>query len=101
VTGQLPPAPFRYVDKGTMAVVGQGYAVLQSGPVHLKGLPAFLAWATIHLLFLAQLGLRLSVSLQWLWTFFTRQRGARLIVTPRAPAGLAKAPEVAQVASAT
>jgi NADH:ubiquinone reductase (H+-translocating) len=98
VAGQLPPRPFRYFDKGTMAVVGQGYAVLQSGPVHLKGVPAFMAWATIHVLFLAQLGLRLSVSLQWLWTFFTRQRGSRLIVTPRESGGLAKPSEVAQAA---
>jgi len=98
VAGQLPLAPFRYFDKGTMAVVGQGYAVLQSGPVHLKGVPAFMAWATIHVLFLAQLGLRLSVSLQWLWTFFTRQRGSRLIVIPRESGGPAKPSEVAQVA---
>jgi NADH dehydrogenase FAD-containing subunit len=98
VAGHLPPAPFRYFDKGTMAVVGQGYAVLQSGPVRLKGVPAFMAWATIHMLFLAQLGLRVSVSLQWMWTFFTRQRGSRLIVTPRESGGLAKPSEVAQAA---
>jgi len=98
VAGQLPSAPFRYFDKGTMAVVGQGYAVLQSGPVRLKGLFAWLAWATIHVMFLAQLGLRLSVSMQWMWTFFTRQRGSRLIVTPRDPGGLAKPSEVAQAA---
>jgi NADH dehydrogenase len=82
VTGQVPSAPFRYFDKGTMAVVGQGYAVLQSGPVHLKGVTAFTAWAMIHVLFLAQPGLRLRVFLQWLWTLFTRQRGSRLIVKP-------------------
>jgi NADH dehydrogenase FAD-containing subunit len=80
VAGQLPPLPFRYFDKGTMAVVGQGYAVLQSGKVHMKGAPAWFAWATIHLLFLAQPILRLSVLFQWTWAFFSRQRGSRLIV---------------------
>jgi len=80
VTGKPAPAPFRYFDKGTMAVVGQGYAVLQSGRVHLRGWPAWLVWAVVHVLSLAQPGLRLSVFLQWAWTYFTRQRGARLIV---------------------
>jgi NADH:ubiquinone reductase (H+-translocating) len=98
VKGQLPPAPFRYFDKGTMAVVGQGYAVLQSGPIQLKGVPAWLAWSMIHVLFLAQPGLRLSVFLQWLWTLVTRQRGSRLIVEPRGSAGLAQPSEVPQAA---
>jgi NADH:ubiquinone reductase (H+-translocating) len=98
VNGQSPPAPFRYFDKGTMAVVGQGYAVLQSGPVHLKGVTAWMAWATIHLLFLAQPGLRLSVFLQWMWTFLTRQRGARIIVKHRGSGGLAEPSEVPQAA---
>jgi NADH dehydrogenase FAD-containing subunit len=98
VVGQSSPAPFRYFDKGTMAVVGQGYAVLQSGPVQLKGALAWLAWAGVHVLTLAQPSLRLSVFLQWVWTFFTRQRGSRLIVKPRGSADLAKPSEVPQAA---
>jgi NADH dehydrogenase FAD-containing subunit len=86
VIGESEPPPFRYFDKGTMAVVGQGYAVLQSGTVHVKGVPAWLAWAAVHLLFLAQPGLRISVFLQWMWTFLTGQRGARLIVKYHGPA---------------
>src|SRR5262249_8425995 len=87
VTGQLAPKPFRYFDKGTMAVVGQGYAVLQAGAVHLKGTLAWLPWLVIHVMYLAQPGLRLSVWLQWAWTFLTGQRGSRLIVDhPRQPA---------------
>jgi NADH dehydrogenase FAD-containing subunit len=74
------PRPFRYFDKGTMAVVGQGYAVLQSGSVQIKGVPAWLAWAAVHILFLGQTGLRISVFLQWMWTLLTAQRGSRLIV---------------------
>jgi NADH:quinone reductase (non-electrogenic) len=98
VAGQSPPAPFRYFDKGTMAVVGQGYAVLQSGPVHVKGAPAWLAWAGVHVLTLAQPSLRLSVFLQWVWTFFTRQRGSRLIVKPRESADRTKPSDVPQAA---
>lgn len=86
VTGQPAPAAFRYFDKGTMAVVGQGYAVLQSGKVHLRGLPAWWAWVAVHILSLAQPGLRVSVFLQWSWTYLTRQRGARLIVNHHRPA---------------
>jgi NADH dehydrogenase len=87
VTDQSEPRPFRYVDKGTMAVVGQGYAVLQSGTVHLKGAPAWLAWAAVHILFLGQTGLRISVFLQWMWTLLTAQRGSRLIVNYHGSAG--------------
>jgi NADH dehydrogenase len=98
VARQSPPAPFRYFDKGTMAVVGQGYAVLQSGPVQMKGALAWLAWAGVHVLTLAQPSLRLSVFLQWVWTFFTRQRGSRLIVKPRESADRAKPSEAPQAA---
>ena len=63
-----------------MAVVGKGYAVLQSGKIRLHGLLAWLAWAFIHITFLSQLSLRISVFLQWGWTFLTGQRGSRLIV---------------------
>jgi NADH dehydrogenase len=75
-----PPAPFRYFDKGNMAVVGKGFAVLQSGPIHLSGLLAWLAWLGIHIQFLANTNLKLSVLVQWAWTFLTGQRGSRLIV---------------------
>jgi len=80
ITGSKQPAPFRYFDKGTLAVVGKGFAVLQSGKIQTSGLGAWLIWAFVHLQFLATPGLRLSVFLQWVWTFFTGQRGSRLIV---------------------
>src|SRR5262244_3093768 len=84
VTGSKPPAPFRYFDKGTMAVVGRGFAVLQSWKIQMSGLLAWMVWAFVHLQFLATSGLRLSVFLQWIWTFLTGQRGSRLIVDHRA-----------------
>src|SRR5260370_10519004 len=63
-----------------MAVVGIGYGVLQSGKLHIHGLLVWLAWAFIHITFLAQLSLKISVFLQWGWLFLTGQRGSRLIV---------------------
>jgi NADH dehydrogenase FAD-containing subunit len=80
LTGKRPPKPFRYFDKGTMAVVGKGYAVLQSGKIRLHGLIAWLASAFIHITFLSQLSLKISVFLQWGWLFLTGHRGSRLIV---------------------
>jgi len=80
VTGRKQPAPFRYFDKGTMAVVGKGFAVLQSGKIQMSGLLAWFVWAFVHLQFLATSGLRISVFLQWVWTFVTGQRGSRLIL---------------------
>src|SRR5262249_12189772 len=66
---KAPGAPFRYADRGTMAVVGPGFAILESGKLRLKARLAWLAWALVHILSLAQPGLRLSVFLQWIWTF--------------------------------
>jgi NADH:ubiquinone reductase (H+-translocating) len=74
------PKAFHYFDKGNMAVVGKGFAVLQSGKVHVSGFLAWLAWAGVHLQFLAQSSLRVSVFVQWVWTYITGQRGSRLIV---------------------
>ena len=86
VTGRKQPAPFRYFDKGTMAVVGKGFAVLQSGKIQMSGLLAWFVWAFVHLQFLATSGLRISVFLQWVWTFVTGDRGSRLIVNQHAAA---------------
>jgi NADH dehydrogenase FAD-containing subunit len=80
ITGKPAPTPFSYFDKGSMAVVGKGFAVLQSGKVQVSGFSAWLAWAGVHLQFLATSSLRLTVFLQWVWTYVTGQRGSRLIV---------------------
>src|SRR5437867_12922287 len=86
IDGKPAPPPFRYFDKGTMAVVGRGFAVLQTGRLRLSGFLAWLAWAAVHLEFLAQSSLRVSVFVQWVWTYLTGQRGARLIVNHHGPA---------------
>jgi NADH:ubiquinone reductase (H+-translocating) len=83
ITGRPAPTPFRYLDKGSLAVVGKGFALLQSGKIQIAGFVAWLAWAEVHLQFLAQSSLRLSVFVQWVWTYITGQRGSRLIVNHR------------------
>jgi len=88
IAGKRPPDSFSYFDKGSMAVVGKGFAVLQSGKVQVSGFGAWLTWAGVHLQFLATSSLRLTVFLQWIWTYVTGQRGDRLIVPHHAsPAG--------------
>jgi NADH:ubiquinone reductase (H+-translocating) len=74
------PKPFRYFDKGNMAVVGKGFAIVQSGRLQMSGFVAWLMWAFIHVRFLALRNLRITVALQWVWTYVTAARGARLII---------------------
>jgi NADH:ubiquinone reductase (H+-translocating) len=80
ITDNPAPGPFSYFDKGSMAVVGKGFAVLQSGKVDVSGFGAWLTWAAVHLQFLTTSSLRVGVFLQWVWTYLTGQRGSRLIV---------------------
>jgi NADH dehydrogenase FAD-containing subunit len=94
MAGKSSPKPFRYFDKGNMAVVGKGYAILESGKVRLHGLLAWLAWAFIHITFLAQLSLKVSVFLQWGWLFLTGQRGSRLIVDYHGPESTETKPSI-------
>ncbi len=86
ISGRSAPRPFRYFDKGNMAVVGKGFAVLQSGHIQMSGFLTWVAWATVHLQFLGQSSLRVSVLVQWAWTYLTGQRGDRLIVNYEAAA---------------
>ena len=98
VSGKAAPRPFSYFNKGNMAVVGQGFAVLDSPGVRLSGFVIWLVWAAIHLMYLAASSIRASVLVQWLWTFLTAQRGSRLIVKHHADAGAtvpARAPAAA------
>jgi len=77
-----PPPPFHYVNKGDMAVVGRNYAVYQRGSIHFDGYLAWLMWSLIHVISLALPNMRLSVFVQWVWSYFSGQRGSRLIVEP-------------------
>jgi NADH dehydrogenase len=83
--GRNVKRPFRYFDKGNMAVVGKNYAVLERGWVRTSGFLTWLAWAFVHILSLPQLQNRLRVQRQWLWSYFTGQRGSRLIPETQEP----------------
>jgi NADH:ubiquinone reductase (H+-translocating) len=93
VVGNPPPGPFSYFDKGSLAVVGKGFAVLQTGKVQVSGFGAWLTWAAVHLQFLATSSLRLTVFLQWAWMYVTGQRGDRLIVNHRSAQPAEVAPD--------
>ena len=82
LAGREVKRPFRYFDKGNMAVVGKNYAVLQRDWLRTSGFLTWLVWAFVHVLSLPQLQNRLRVQRQWLWSYFTGQRSSRLIPEP-------------------
>ena len=74
-----PRAPFRYFDKGQLAVIGRGQAVANIWKFRFSGFIAWLIWAFIHIAFLIGFRNRVLVMLQWAWSYFNYERGARLI----------------------
>ena len=85
VAGRPAPPPFRYFDKGNMAVIGRNFALLESGRLRLSGFPGWAAWATIHLAYLPQAEHRASVILLWAWNYLTGKQSSRLILDPHVP----------------
>jgi NADH dehydrogenase len=80
-----PTRVFRYHDRGTMATIGRAAAVAVVGPLRLWGLPAWLAWLFVHIMFLIGFRNRFLVLFQWAWAYVSWQRGARLITGPWRP----------------
>ncbi len=79
VEGGAPLHPFHYHDKGDLAVIGRGKAVARIYGLHLSGLPAWLVWLLVHLMYLVQFQSRVVVFVQWGFQYLTWARGARLI----------------------
>ncbi len=77
--GRPPAGAFAYKDKGTLATIGRARAVAQIGRLQLWGLPAWVMWLLVHLLYLVGFQNRVLVLLRWSFSFLTRGRGARLI----------------------
>lgn len=73
------PQRFWYFDKGSMATIGRNKAVADLRLVHLTGIPAWLAWLFVHVIFLVGFRNRLAVLFQWAWAYFSFNKGARLI----------------------
>ena len=71
--------PFRYKDRGNMAIVGRGSAVAYIGRVQLAGFGAWLAWLFVHIVNLIEFENKILVLVQWAWYYFRRNRAARLI----------------------
>jgi NADH dehydrogenase len=92
-TGRAPSRPFRYFDKGNMAVVGKNFAILETHRLRLSGFTMWFVWAFIHLMFLPQVQNRVRVERQWLWSYLTGQRSSRLIPESRL---VTKEPRVAE-----
>ncbi|MBV8702072.1 MAG: NAD(P)/FAD-dependent oxidoreductase [Acetobacteraceae bacterium] len=77
--GAPPPPPFRYHHAGDLATIGRSSAVMDFGRIRLSGLVAWLLWGGVHIFFLIGFRNRVIVLLGWLWSYFTGERGARLI----------------------
>jgi NADH dehydrogenase len=73
------PPPFRYRDEGSLATIGRKSAVVALGRLRFKGFLGWLFWSAVHIWFLIGFRSRVVVSFNWLWSYLTYQRGARLI----------------------
>jgi NADH dehydrogenase FAD-containing subunit len=71
--------PFRYRSKGSVAVVGKNFVVLEAGHLRSSGFLTWLAWTALHVLTLPQFQNRFRVQIQWFWSYLTGQRSSRLI----------------------
>ncbi len=79
IRGKPPQKAFEYFDKGNLAVVGRAAAIANVFGVHLWGLPAWLVWVFIHLMYIVEFQSRVVVFIQWAFQDLTSSRGARLI----------------------
>jgi NADH dehydrogenase len=79
IQGKPKQKPFQYFDKGNLAVIGRAAAVANVFGLHLSGLPAWLVWVFIHLMYIVQFQSRIIVFMKWALQNLTFSRGARLI----------------------
>src|SRR5690606_27702733 len=70
---------FRYTDKGTMATIGRAKAVADIKGFRLSGFIAWVMWSFVHILYLASSRNRRRVFVEWIWSYFTFNRGVKLI----------------------
>jgi NADH dehydrogenase len=76
-----PSLPFHYLDRGNMATIGRGAGIADFGWLRISGMPAWLAWLFVHILFLIGFRNRLVVMIQWAWAYVSYQRNVRLITS--------------------
>ena len=82
--GNILPA-FNYLNRGSLAILGQNLAVVDLGLIKLRGFLAWLFWLLVHIYFLIEFKNKLIVMIQWAWNYATRNRGARLITGEESP----------------
>jgi NADH:ubiquinone reductase (H+-translocating) len=75
----IPPTPFVFHDKGSLAIVGRGSAIADLGWIQFSGFPAWLAWLFLHIIKLVGFRNRLIVLVEWAIAYLTFQRSVRLI----------------------
>ena len=85
VQHEAPLPPFKYFDKGNMATVTRGYAVVDSKFMRTAGFIGKLGWAFLHILYLSAFQNRIIVFFRWTWEIISNQRGARVIYETRPP----------------
>jgi NADH:ubiquinone reductase (H+-translocating) len=76
---------FEYRDFGAMATIGRKIAIADFGSVKLKGFAGWFTWCLAHVYFLIGSRNRLSVAMDWAWSYLTFERGSRLITGPIEP----------------
>jgi NADH dehydrogenase len=91
-----PRRNFRYLDKGSLATIGRAAGIAQFGKAHISGFVAWLAWLFIHIFFLIGFRNRVIVFIQWAWSYFSYERGARLITGDTDLPGWRQAEETSQ-----
>lgn len=79
VKGERDIPPFKYFNKGELAVIGRGAAVANVFGLKLSGLLAWLVWLFIHLLYIVEFQSRILVAIEWGFLYLTHNRGALLI----------------------
>lgn len=74
------PEPFKYFDKGSMATVGRNRAVVDIGKIRFQGVFAWFVWMFVHLITLVGFRNKMIVFVNWVWSYFSLDRGTRLII---------------------
>ncbi len=101
ISGERNVSPFKYFNKGELAVIGRGAAVANIFGAQLSGLLAWLVWLFIHLLYIVEFQSRILIAIEWGFLYLTQNRGALLITGHAAADSVAATTEAQHRAVAT
>lgn len=80
IINKQQPEPFKYNDKGSMATVGRNKAVVDIGKIRFQGVFAWFIWMFVHLMSLVGFRNKVVTFVNWVWSYFSFDRGTRLII---------------------